>query len=405
MTWDVRPCASVTEQRDAMSAIWHYFGRSAPRDDQMESLGRLMPAERMHGAWDGGRVVGGAGAFPFQLTVPGGRIPAAGVSVVGVLPTHRRRGVLTAMMRAQLDDCRARGEAVAYLWASEDRIYGRFGYGLASLTGEIDVARDRSEFAAPFEPFGATRLVPLAEAEAFVAPVWERVATDTPGMFARTPAWWQTRALADPEWRRGGGGELRCVVLEADGGPVAYALYRITLAFDRGVSTGSVNVVEALGDSPRATRAIWRYLLDMDWVARVRGGLLPLDHPLLLLAAEPRQLRFSVRDGLWVRLVDVGAALSARTYAAPGSVVVDVADTFCPWNAGRWRVGDGGATRSTEEPDLRCDVTALGSVYLGGFTWAQLAQALRVEEIRPGALARADALFRTARAPWCPEIF
>lgn len=405
MSWDVRPCASVAEQRDAMSAIWHYFGRSAPRDDQMESLARLIPAERMHGAGDGGRVVGGAGAFPFLLSVPGGRIGAAGVSVVGVLPTHRRRGVLTAMMRAQLDDCRARGESVAYLWASEDRIYGRFGYGLASLTGEIDVAREHAAFPASPQPPGCARLVPLADAEPLVAPVYERVAAQTPGMFARTPAWWQSRTLADPDWRRGAGGELRCAVFEVDGGPVAYALYRITVAFEHGISTGSVNVVEAMGDSPRATRAIWRYLLDIDWVARVRADLLPADHPLLLLAVEPRRLRFSVRDGLWVRLVDVGAALSARAYAASGSVVVDVADPFCPWNAGRWRIGEGGATRTSEEPDLRCDVAALASVYLGGFTWAHLAQALRVEEARSGALPRADALFHTPRAPWCPEIF
>ncbi|HEX9821978.1 MAG TPA: GNAT family N-acetyltransferase [Methylomirabilota bacterium] len=405
MSWDVRPCASAKEQREAMSAILHYFGRSAPRDDQMASLARLMPAERMHGAWDGGRVVGGAGAFALQLTVPGGRVQTAGVSVVGVLPTHRRRGVLTAMMRAQLDACRAQGEPVAYLWSSDDRIYGRFGYGLASLTGEIDLARDRAAFHAGFEPFGRARLVPLVEAEPFVAPVWDRVATETPGMFGRTPAWWQSRALVDPDWRRGGGGELQCVVLEADGSPAAYALYRINLTFDRGVSASTVVVVEAMGDSPRATQAVWRYLLDMDWVARVRGGLLPLDHPLLLLAAEPRQLRFGVRDGVWVRLVDVGAALPARTYAAAGSVVVDVTDGFCPWNAGRWRIGEGGAERTSAEPDLRCDVTALGAVYLGGFTWAQLARALRVEELRPGALARATALFRGDRAPWCPEIF
>ena len=405
MSWDVRPCADVKEQREAMSAIWHYFGRAAPRDEQLESLARLMPAPRMLGAWNDDRIVGGAGAFPFRLTVPGGSVPAAGVSVVGVLPTHRRRGVLTAMMRAQLEACRAQNEPVAYLWASEDRIYGRFGYGLASLTGEIDVAREHTAFRAPAEPLGRARLVPLAEAEPLVAPVWERVAATTPGMFARTPAWWQARALADPDWRRGGGGELRCVVLETGGGPVAYALYRITLGFDRGVSTGACNVVEALGDSPLATRAIWRYLLDMDWVARIRGGQLPVDHPLLLLAAEPRHLRFSVRDGLWVRLVDVGAALSARTYATADHVVVEVTDALCPWNAGRWRIGAGGAEHATGDPDLRCDVAALAAVYLGGFTWTQLAAALHVAEARPGALARASALFHTAVVPWCPEIF
>ena len=388
-----------------MSAIWHYFGRSEPTEDQFERVARVLPVQRMHGAWEKGRAVGGAGAFPFALTVPGGRVPAAGVSVVGVLPTHRRRGVLRAMMRAQLDACHERGEPVAYLWASEDTIYSRFGYGIASLTGEIELPRERSGYHAPFEPFGETRIVSLTEAEELVAPVWERVAAETPGMFARTSAWWQARALADPEWRRRGAGHLQCVVLEASGRSAAYALYRLNLGFDRGVHTGSIEVVEAMGDSPPATGAIWRYLLDIDWMARVKAWFLPVDHPLFLLVAEPRRLRFSLRDGLWVRLVDVGAALSGRSYAAPGAVVIEVADRFCPWNEGRWRVSDGGVTRTEAGPELRCDVTALGSVYLGGFTWAQLARALRVEELRPGAIGRADALFHTDRAPWCPEIF
>ena len=153
------------------------------------------------------------------------------------------------------------------------------------------------------------------------------------------------------------------------------------------------------------TRAMWRYMMDVDWMARVNSSLLPVDHPLLLLIAEPRRLRFNLRDGLWVRLVDVGAALSSRSYAAQGSVVVEVVDRFCPWNEGRWRVSDGGAARTDDGPELRCDVTALGSVYLGGFTWTQLGRALRVEEVRHGTIARADALFHTGLAPWCIEIF
>jgi predicted acetyltransferase len=309
------------------------------------------------------------------------------------------------MMRAQLDACHDNGESVAYLWATEDTIYGRFGYGLASYAIEIDLPRERSAFYAPAEPFGQASLVPLAKAEPFVAPVWERVATVTPGMFARSSAWWQARALADPDWRRRGGGELQCAVLEHEGRPAAYGLYRVNWSADRGVPTGALEVVEALGDSPEATRAIWRFLLDVDLIARVRASLLPVDHPLLLLVAEPRRLHASVRDGLWVRLVDVGAALAARSYAAPGSVVIEVADAFCPWNQRRWRVGADGVRRTDDAPDLSCDVTALGSVYLGGVTWAQLGRSLRVAERRSGALARADALFRSDTAPWCPEIF
>src|SRR5262249_28409116 len=147
------------------------------------------------------------------------------------------------------------------------------------------------------------------------------------------------RALADPDWRRRSGGEMQCAVLECDERPRAYALYRVNWAIDHGVPNTALDVVEAVGDSPEATRAIWRFLLDVDLISRVRASLLPVDHPLLLLVAEPRRLRASVRDGLWVRLVDVAAALSARSYAASGSVVVEVVDEFCPWNQGRWRVG------------------------------------------------------------------
>jgi Acetyltransferase (GNAT) domain len=140
----------------------------------------------------------------------------------------------------------------------------------------------------------------------------------TPGMFERSSAWWQNRTLADPDWRRGSGGELQCAILEDEGRPAAYALYRMNWALERGLQSGAVAVIEALAESPQATGAIWRYLLDIDWMARVRASLLPLDHPLLLLLAEPRRLGFGLRDGVWVRLIDARAALSARSYRRKG---------------------------------------------------------------------------------------
>lgn len=237
------------------------------------------------------------------------------------------------------------------------------------------------------------------------------MAAVTPGIFARSSGWWQNRTLTDPDWRRGSGGELQCAVLEPaghpdpnEGRPTAYALYRMN-CFERGLQSGAVAVIEAVGESPQATGAIWRYLLDIDWMTRVRAGLLPLDHPLLLLLAEPRRLGFSLRDGVWVRLIDVRAALSARSYRPQGCVVIEIADEFCPWNAGRWRIGCDGVDHTDDAPALRCDVTALGSVYLGGFTWTRLARALRVEELAPDAVAQADGIFEARSAPWCPEIF
>jgi predicted acetyltransferase len=309
------------------------------------------------------------------------------------------------MMRALLDACHQGGESVAYLWATEDTIYGRFGFGLASFTAEIDLARERSAFHTPFGAPGPVQLVSPAAAEEFIAPIYRRVAVQTPGMFARSSAWWQARTLADPEWRRGSSGDLQCAVLQHEGRPAAYALYRMNSAFERGLQTGSVAVIEAMGDSPEATRGIWRYLFDIDWLARVKARLLPLDHPLLLLLAEPRRLGFSLRDGLWVRLLDIETAMSARSYQAHGSVVIEVIDEFCPWNAGCWRVGSDRVERTGEVPSLRCEISALGSVYLGGFTWTQLARALRVSELVSGAIAHADALFHVRSAPWCPEIF
>jgi predicted acetyltransferase len=405
MAVEIRACASAEEVRQAITPIGYYFGRSAPDEQQVERLTRVVPAERVCAAWEDGRAVGGLGAFPLLLTVPGGRVRAAGVSVAGVLPTHRRRGVLRGMIRALLDACRREGEPVAYLWATEDTIYGRFGFGLASFTAEIDLARERSAFHRRFAAAGRVRLAPPAAAEEQLAPIYDRVAAATPGMFARSSAWWQARILVDPPWRRGTGGDLQCAVLETEGRPTAYALYRMNSSFDRGLQTGSVAVIEAIAESPEATAAIWRYLLDIDWMARLSARLLPLDHPLLLLMAEPRRLGFSLRDGVWVRLLDLKAALSARSYQPHGSAVIEVIDEFCPWNAGRWRIGSDGVDRTDEAPGLRCDVTALGSVYLGGFTWTQLARALRVQEFFSGAATHADLIFQASGAPWCPEIF
>ena len=160
-----------------------------------------------------------------------------------------------------------------------------------------------------------------------------------------------------------------------------------------------------IGATPAATASIWRYLLDVDWTQTVAARLLAADHPLLLLLARLNLSRPTLSDGLWVRLVDVGAALSGRSFAGDGAVVLAVRDEFCEWNAGRWRVEGGSAVRTDADADLALDVADLASPYLGGFTFRELWRAHRVEELREGGLDRADDLFRTDIAPWCPEIF
>ena len=341
-----------------------------------------------------------------RLTVPGGAtLPCAGVTIVGVQPTHRRRGILRSMMRAQLDDARERGEVVAALWASEETIYGRYGYGVASLAVSVDVPKATNGFRSGLELVGGARFVEADEAAKLFPPVYDAVRAVTPGMFERGPAWWEHRTLADPPEFRFGAGPKNFVVLEIDGRPAAYAVYRLGGEWGDFGPESTVRVVEALGLTPEATASIWRFLLDIDWTKQASTFLLPVDHPLFLLLERPTLARPRLGDGLWVRLLDLGAALSGRTYAADGSVVFDVRDEFAPWNAGRWKLEGGQAARTDEDADLALDVAGLASPYLGGFTFRELANAGRVHELREGAIARADAMFRTDSAPWCPEIF
>jgi predicted acetyltransferase len=404
MDIEVRPCESTEELRDALNVISHYFGHEN-KDEDAERFANWIDVDRMHAAREDGRIVGGAGAFTYRMSVPGGgSVSAGGVTVVGVLPTHRRRGVLTAMMKAQLEDCRARGDEVAYLWASEATIYGRFGYGLASRIGAVDLSRERTRFALPFEPRGTVRLLDLDEAVQLFPPLYDAVFLQRPGMFSRTKAWWETRKLNDDPARRRGG-PLNRALLELDGEPAGYALYRVAQDWTAGVSSGAVTILEVVTPTPEATRELWRWLLDFDWTSRLTADLLPLDHPLFLLLAEPRRMKFQVNDGVWVRILDVEAALAARTFSGDGAVVLEVRDAFMAETAGRFRVAADGVERTEALAEIALDISALGSVYLGGFTFRELVESFRAEERVDGAVARADALFATAIEPWCAEIF
>jgi predicted acetyltransferase len=399
---EVRACGSVDELRRAVDAISHYFGNRTS-EEGAETFAKLIDVERMHAAYDGDEIVGGAGAFTYRMSVPGGSVPAGGVTVVGVLPTHRRRGVLTAMMRAQLEDCRARGDLAAYLWASEAPIYTRFGYGLASRMGEMTLAQERTAFAQPFAPRGRVRLVEADEAARAFPPLYEQVWAQRPGMSTRSEEWWELRRLVDNPSRPGSTKNL--ALLELDGAPAGYAIYSVKQNWHSGSSKGAVTIVEAIAPTAEATRELWRWLLDFDWTSEFVADLLPLDHPLFLLLAEPRRLQFTLNDGVWVRLLDLVGALSARTYNDAPDIVLEVRDAFLPDNAGRYRVGTGGVERTEAPADIALDVNALGSVYLGGFSFADLAGSVRLEQLTEGAIERADALFRTNVEPWCAEIF
>jgi predicted acetyltransferase len=406
MAVDVRPFD--TDPRAFFEAAELAFSEP-PRDDDFAAWERLFEPDRAIAAYDGDRIVGTAGAFGYQLTVPGGVLPAAGVTIVGVQPTHRRRGILRRMMRLQLDGIRERGEPLAILWASEGSIYQRFGYGLATLAAKVKIERDRSGFRRPHAPSGSIRFVDVEEAARLFPPVFEAVRPDRPGCFARSETYWREAFLRDPEhWRQGTTAAFH-VVHETEGAADGYARYRVRDRWDDTGPQSSVVVVEKMATNPAADLDLWRFLLDIDLMKTLEWWNLALDDPILLSVLEPRRIGLALGDGIWLRIVDLAGALRGRGYAADGRLVIDLADDFCDWNAGRWslRVDAGRAAveRTEEAPDLACDTADLAAAYLGAFGFRQLADAGRVRPLTADAIQRADALFRTERAPWCPKVF
>jgi predicted acetyltransferase len=382
------------------------FGsRLSPEEEQgvLAAARKTMPLDRVLVAVEDSEPVGVAAAWPFVLTVPGGELPSGGVTWVAVLPTHRRRGVARELMRRQLDDLHERGEPLAVLWSAESAIYGRFGYGIAAPTDAIDAERAGFAFRDDPGPVGRMGLVTREEALELLPPLYERIRAGRSGMLSRSPDWWAEQRL-ETYWDHGDAGPRFQAVLELDGAVAGYAVYRVQSKWEHSLPHGIVRVVEALGVSLDATREIWRYLFSIDLTTRVRCGIVDPAAPLALGVVDPRRLHLEFNDGLWLRLVDVEAALRARSWNGGDALVVDVRDAFCPWNEGRFRLGaDPG--RAGGEADLVLDVADLASLYLGGVDAGRLRAAGRIEERSAGAVERAAALFRTPLPPFCPEVF
>ncbi len=363
-----------------------------------------MTLDRVLAAWDGGRPVGGTASYRFELTIPDGRSPAAGVTWVSVLPSHRRRGILSELMRRQLDDVHARGEPLAILWASESAIYGRFGYGIAAPATAMDAERSAFALRDGSGQRGSVRLLTADEAAELLPPVYERVRHTRAGLLSRTEDWWRHALLADPEHWREGRGPKFYALLEIDDEPAGYAVYRFASKWEDGTPKGEVRVMDAFAGSPEATAELWRFLFGIDLVVRVKADTIDPAWPLLLMVADPRRLHLSVSDGLWLRLVDLESALRARSFAAGDPVVLEVTDEMFTRNAGRWTVGSTPG-RSDGDADVALDVADLACTYLGAFSFERLAAAGRARELRSGGLARATALFATPLPPYCPEGF
>jgi predicted acetyltransferase len=391
---------------DLLGFAFHHAIDRATRDLE----GALFEPERSLVVEDGGAVVGHAAAFTRELTVPGGPVPAAFVSLVGVAPTHRRQGLLNRMMQRQLGDIAAGGrEPIAVLWASEGKIYSRYGYGLASQRLSLEVSlREIRPPQTPLAPDAKLRLVEPSAAVAEFAKVYEQLYTDRPGYGARDERWWRTRVF-DPESDREGATALQGVVHDTPYGPTGYALWNVKGSWAEQGPQSELQVREVVAADPAAYAALWRLLLTIDLTRTASFGFAALDDPLVHLIDEPRRLGARMADGLWLRVVDVPKALAARRYATDVDVVLDVTDAQLPQNTGRWRLTggpDAASCTATDAPaDLACTVLELGSAYLGGPSLGSLAAAGRVREITAGALARASAAFGWHRLPNAVEVF
>lgn len=413
--YPIRPISE--DELPALSAVHaHAFHGEEPSDQVRERMRARIEYDRTLAAFDGVAMVGTAGAYSFRMRVPGALTAVAGVSLVAVLPSHRRRGILSSLMRRQLDDVHEGGEAVAALFASESSIYGRFGYGRAAWNAAHSLRGGEGALAAgaPTDERLRLRIAEPESAQADLARVYDQVLTERPGFTERDSLWWD-RALADLPEAREGASPLRCVLAVDSAGPRGYALYSTRERWDDAafLPDGSIEVREAIAADPAATAAIWADLLGRDLTTEFHAGLRPIDDPLLHLLADPRRTRTRISDGLWVRLVDVGRALAQRRYTCPVDVVMEVSDEFCPWNQGRWRLStgagpDAGAAvceRTSAPADVVLPAHALGAAFLGGIRLGSMAAAGLVTQRRPGALAALSAALSWDVAPWCPMIF
>jgi predicted acetyltransferase len=392
------------EYLGVISAGFGMFSRPA----DAAALDMLYDDGRRLCALDGDRIVGGAAAFTFEMTLPGGAlVPTAGVTGVAVSATRRRRGILRQLMAEQLDDVERRGEPLAVLTASESGIYRRFGYGVATFSHGCELDADRVTFRDAGDDRLDLELLKGPDAIDVVAPIYESWRASRPGAFAYGPVWWQATLGEFESWI--GGGKRFVVVCRPDEGHTGgFAVYK----FERREPDLHLDVAMVVAEDPDVEARLWRYLVEVDLVTSVRVELVAPDCPVRWRLADPRLLRTTeVRDWLHLRILDVPAALSARRYRADGELVLDLRDPFRPGpgTEGRFRLsvtdGVGRVTTTTDEPDLTLDIAELGSLYLGGVSATELVRGGLVHARDDGARAAADALLGWPVAPFCPTHF
>ena len=414
-TPDIRAIDATTYDPFVVS-LERAFGWDPPTGPLAGVFRAAFEGQRLLAAFDGDEVVGTAGALSMSTTVPGSQRPCAGVTTVSVTSTYRRRGLLTALMRRQLDDIAAEGvEALAALWASEPQLYQRFGYGVAGWNGRLDIETTWSAFSregqAVLDRFpGRLRLTELAKARPVMEQLYDRVIATAPGAMTRDRERWDLLTADLPD-QRGGASETQVVVAEVDGEPAGYACYRIAQnPTPWSTPENELKLTELLATTPEVQAALWRHVLDTSLVRRLTARIRPHPDPLLLLLADPRHAHVAFLDALWLRLVDAPRALTERTYSAPAALTLRVHDAFLPANDGTWRVeiddmGSATVTPTDTSPDLELGAAELGAAHLGGTTLASLGLAGRVIEHSPGALLAASRAWAWHEPTYTVDIF
>jgi len=401
---DIRPIERdeyPTFQRTFMRAM----GFGPPSDAYIERWQPETKVERSLAAFDRDQMVATAYSYLFELTVPGGaQIDAAGVTAVGVLSTHKRRGIITEIMRRQLAEARDRGEAAAILLASEAVIYGRFGYGASSYIYDYEIDTRYGSYTEPFRPLGVF-FVEEQTADKVFPELHERWRKEQPGAIPRSEFYWRN-VWADRKPFE----EAHVIHEDASGTVDGYARYHVRSQWDAGLANSVIDVRDMITTSEEAGKALWRHLLDVDLVRTVKAWARPVDEQLRWWLANPRALKVSrLGDLFWTRILDIPRALAARTYRADGELILEVTDPQFEDNNARFALtiwgGKARCDRTDKSADLHMSVSALGSLYLGGVAASDLARGGRVVELRDGTLEKADAAFSSAPKPWSSTWF
>ena len=405
MSYQIRPI--VPDELRAFAQVWERAFNFDEKDEELEALKKTFEFDRSIVAVDGDQFVGTGGADSFELTTPGGTVKTGGLTAIAVVPTHRRRGILTDIMRYHFDEVRSREEPLSVLRASESTIYGRYGYGVATVDAGFQIDRLHAPLATEIPTPGVVRLIDKDEARRTMPGIYHQVGASWPGFLSRSDSDWDLHVLDLEHWRDGMTAN-RFVVYGEGSDPLGYLRYRVREKWEKGHAAGELLAAELMAVTPAAEAALWRYAFSVDLIQTIRTQTRPPEMLLAAMLADPRRMKLKQSDGLWARLLDIPAALTGRRYAVEGRLVFEVVDQFLPEVGGIFELEGGpeGAEcrPSSKTPELTLDTGGLSSRYLGDGSFRLLHQAGLVTGALD-AVRRADQMFGWYQRPWCPHYF